>query len=264
MTGLVDKVSLRCSAGDGGNGETAVRRMKGKPFAGASGGNGGDGGSVVIRCVENLADLSSIKPGFWAKAKAGECGKGSMHSGSDGQDFVLSVPVGTVVEDSSTGEVLADLASPGDQVVVAKGGRGGKGNFALSTPSRRAPGFALKGTKGEEKQITLELKLSASCALIGFPNAGKSSLLAALSNARPQVGDWAFTTLSPNLGAVKAGEASFTLEDVPGLIEGAASGKGLGLEFLRHIERIPVLAFVIDPTQQDPLSTYKSLVGELK
>lgn len=238
--------------------------MKGKPFAGASGGNGGDGGSVVIRCVENLADLSSIKSGFWAKAKPGECGKGSMHSGSDGQDFVLSVPVGTVVEDSSTGEVLADLASPGQQVVVAKGGRGGKGNFALSTPSRRAPGFALKGTKGEERQITLELKLSASCALIGFPNAGKSSLLAALSNARPQIGDWAFTTLSPNLGAVKAGEASFTLEDVPGLIEGAASGKGLGLEFLRHIERIPVLAFVIDPTQQDPLSTYKSLVGELE
>lgn len=238
--------------------------MKGKPFAGASGGNGGDGGSVVIRCVENLADLSSIKSGFWAKAKPGECGKGSMHSGSDGQDFVLSVPVGTVVEDSSTGEVLADLASPGQQVVVAKGGRGGKGNFALSTPSRRAPGFALKGTKGEERQITLELKLSASCALIGFPNAGKSSLLAALSNARPQIGDWAFTTLSPNLGAVKAGETSFTLEDVPGLIEGAASGKGLGLEFLRHIERIPVLAFVIDPTQQDPLSTYKSLVGELE
>ncbi|MBQ3828762.1 MAG: GTPase ObgE [Aeriscardovia sp.] len=264
MTGLVDKVSLRCSAGDGGNGETAVRRMKGKPFAGASGGNGGDGGSVVIRCVENLADLSSIKSGFWAKAKPGECGKGSMHSGSDGQDFVLSVPVGTVVEDSSTGEVLADLASPGQQVVVAKGGRGGKGNFALSTPSRRAPGFALKGTKGEERQITLELKLSASCALIGFPNAGKSSLLAALSNARPQIGDWAFTTLSPNLGAVKAGETSFTLEDVPGLIEGAASGKGLGLEFLRHIERIPVLAFVIDPTQQDPLSTYRSLVGELE
>ena len=238
--------------------------MKGKPFAGASGGNGGDGGSVVIRCVENLADLSSIKSGFWAKAKPGECGKGSMHSGSDGQDFVLSVPVGTVVEDSSTGEVLADLASPGQQVVVAKGGRGGKGNFALSTPSRRAPGFALKGTKGEERQITLELKLSASCALIGFPNAGKSSLLAALSNARPQIGDWAFTTLSPNLGAVKAGETSFTLEDVPGLIEGAASGKGLGLEFLRHIERIPVLAFVIDPTQQDPLSTYRSLVGELE
>lgn len=238
--------------------------MKGKPFAGASGGNGGDGGSVVIRCVENLADLSSIKSGFWAKAKPGECGKGSMHSGSDGQDFVLSVPVGTVVEDSSTGEVLADLASPGQQVVVAKGGRGGKGNFALSTPSRRAPGFALKGTKGEERQITLELKLSASCALIGFPNAGKSSLLAALSNARPQIGDWAFTTLSPNLGAVKAGEASFTLEDVPGLIEGAASGKGLGLEFLRHIERIPVLAFVIDPTQQDPLSAYKSLAGELE
>ena len=238
--------------------------MKGKPFAGASGGNGGDGGSVVIRCVENLADLSSIKSGFWAKAKPGECGKGSMHSGSDGQDFVLSVPVGTVVEDSSTGEVLADLASPGQQVVVAKGGRGGKGNFALSTPSRRAPGFALKGTKGEERQITLELKLSASCALIGFPNAGKSSLLAALSNARPRIGDWAFTTLSPNLGAVKAGEASFTLEDVPGLIEGAASGKGLGLEFLRHIERIPVLAFVIDPTQQDPLSAYKSLVGELE
>ena len=264
MTGLVDKVSLRCSAGDGGNGETAVRRMKGKPFAGASGGNGGDGGSVVIRCVENLADLSSIKSGFWAKAKPGECGKGSMHSGSDGQDFVLSVPVGTVVEDSSTGEVLADLASLGQQVVVAKGGRGGKGNFALSTPSRRAPGFALKGTKGEERQITLELKLSASCALIGFPNAGKSSLLAALSNARPQIGDWAFTTLSPNLGAVKAGETSFTLEDVPGLIEGAASGKGLGLEFLRHIERIPVLAFVIDPTQQDPLSTYRSLVGELE
>lgn len=238
--------------------------MKGKPFAGASGGNGGDGGSVVIRCVENLADLSSIKSGFWAKAKPGECGKGSMHSGSDGQDFVLSVPVGTVVEDSSTGEVLADLASPGQQVVVAKGGRGGKGNFALSTPSRRAPGFALKGTKGEERQITLELKLSASCALIGFPNAGKSSLLAALSNARPQIGDWAFTTLSPNLGAVKAGETSFTLEDVPGLIEGAASGKGLGLEFLRHIERIPVLAFVIDPTQQDPLSAYRSLVGELE
>lgn len=238
--------------------------MKGKPFAGASGGNGGDGGSVVIRCVENLADLSSIKSGFWAKAKPGECGKGSMHSGSDGQDFVLSVPVGTVVEDSSTGEVLADLAYPGQQVVVAKGGRGGKGNFALSTPSRRAPGFALKGTKGEERQITLELKLSASCALIGFPNAGKSSLLAALSNARPRIGDWAFTTLSPNLGAVKAGEASFTLEDVPGLIEGAASGKGLGLEFLRHIERIPVLAFVIDPTQEDPLSAYKSLVGELE
>ena len=238
--------------------------MKGKPFAGASGGNGGDGGSVVIRCAENLADLSSIKSGFWAKAKPGECGKGSMHSGSDGQDFVLSVPAGTVVEDSSTGEVLADLAYPGQQVVVAKGGRGGKGNFALSTPSRRAPGFALKGTKGEERQITLELKLSASCALIGFPNAGKSSLLAALSNARPRIGDWAFTTLSPNLGAVKAGEASFTLEDVPGLIEGASSGKGLGLEFLRHIERIPVLAFVIDPTQQDPLSAYKSLVGELE
>lgn len=264
MTGLVDKVSLHCSAGDGGNGEAAVRRMKGKPFAGASGGNGGDGGSVIIRCVENLADLSSIKPGSWLKAKPGECGKGSMHNGADGQDFVLSVPVGTVIEDSLTGEALWDLSSAGQEVVVAKGGRGGKGNFALSSPSRKAPGFALKGTSGEEREITLELKLSASCALIGLPNAGKSSLLAALSNAKPQVGDWAFTTLSPNLGAVKAGEASFTLEDVPGLIEGAAAGKGLGLEFLRHIERIPVLAFVIDPTYKDPLSTYEILVKELE
>ena len=238
--------------------------MKGKPFAGASGGNGGDGGSVIVRAVSNLADLSSIKPGFLAKAYAGECGKGSMHSGTKGEDFVLCVPVGTVVTDSSDGEVLADLSLAGQQVVVAKGGRGGKGNFALSAPSRRAPGFALKGTLGEEKEITLELKLSASCALIGLPNAGKSSLLAALSNARPQIGEWEFTTLSPNLGAVKAGEASFTLEDVPGLISGAASGKGLGLEFLRHIERIPVLAFVIDPTREDPLSTYKSLEKELE
>ena len=238
--------------------------MKGKPFAGASGGNGGDGGSVIVRAVSNLADLSSIKPGFLAKAYAGECGKGSMHSGTKGEDFVLCVPVGTVVTDSSDGEVLADLSLAGQQVVVAKGGRGGKGNFALSSSSRRAPGFALKGTLGEEKEITLELKLSASCALIGLPNAGKSSLLAALSNARPQIGEWEFTTLSPNLGAVKAGEASFTLEDVPGLISGAASGKGLGLEFLRHIERIPVLAFVIDPTREDPLSTYKSLKKELE
>ncbi|MBR6440034.1 MAG: GTPase ObgE [Aeriscardovia sp.] len=264
MTGLVDKVSVRCSAGDGGNGETAVRRMKGKPFAGASGGNGGDGGSVIIRAVSNLADLSSIKPGFLAKAHPGECGKGSMHSGTKGEDCVLKVPVGTVVTDSSTGEVLADLSSEGQEVVAAKGGRGGKGNFALSSPSRRAPGFALKGTRGEERDVTLELKISASCALIGLPNAGKSSLLAALSNARPQVGDWEFTTLSPNLGAVKAGESSFTLEDVPGLIAGAALGKGLGLEFLRHIERIPVLAFVIDPMREDPLSTYKSLEKELE
>ncbi|MBQ5500321.1 MAG: GTPase ObgE [Aeriscardovia sp.] len=264
MTGLVDKVSVRCSAGDGGNGETAVRRMKGKPFAGASGGNGGDGGSVIIRAVPNLADLSSIKPGFWAKARSGESGKGSMHSGMKGEDCVLNVPVGTVVADSSTGEILADLSSEGQEVVAAKGGRGGKGNFALSSPSRRAPGFALKGTGGEEREVTLELKLSASCALIGLPNAGKSSLLAALSNARPQIGGWEFTTLSPNLGAVKAGDCSFTLEDVPGLIAGAASGKGLGLEFLRHIERIPALAFVIDPTREDPLSTYKALERELE
>lgn len=264
MTGLVDKVSLRCSAGDGGNGETAVRRMKGKPFAGASGGNGGDGGSVIIRCVENLADLSSLKPGFLAKAKSGECGKGSMHNGADGQDFVVKVPVGTVVEDSLSGETMADLSSAGQEVVAAKGGRGGKGNFALSTSSRKAPGFALKGTRGEEREITLELKLSASCALIGLPNAGKSSLLAALSNAKPQTGDWPFTTLSPNLGAVNAGGASFTVEDVPGLIEGASLGKGLGLEFLRHIERIPVLAFVIDPTQRDPFSVYKTLEKELE
>ncbi|MBR6440199.1 MAG: GTPase ObgE [Aeriscardovia sp.] len=264
MTGLVDKVSVRCSAGDGGNGETAVRRMKGKPFAGASGGNGGDGGSVIIRAVLNLADLSSIKSGFLAKAHAGECGKGSMHSGTRGEDCVLNVPVGTVVTDSSTGEELADLSSPGQEVVAAKGGRGGKGNFALSSPSRRAPGFALKGTLGKERDITLELKLSASCALVGLPNAGKSSLLAALSNARPQVGEWEFTTLSPNLGAVTAGDASFTLEDVPGLIAGASCGKGLGLEFLRHIERIPALAFVIDPTREDPLRTYRSLEKELE
>lgn len=264
MTGLTDKVSLRCRAGDGGNGETAVRRMKGKPFAGASGGNGGDGGSVIIRCVENLADLSSIKQGFLAKAKSGECGKGSMRSGSDGEDFILSVPVGTVVEDSSTGKALADLSAPGQEFTAARGGKGGKGNFALSSPLRKAPGFALKGTLGEERDITLELKLSASCALIGFPNAGKSSLLSVLSNARPQIGNWAFTTLSPNLGAVKAGDASFTLEDVPGLIEGASSGKGLGLEFLRHVERIPSLAFVIDPTQKDPLSAYKDLEEELE
>lgn len=264
MTGLRDKVCLHCSAGDGGNGETAVRRMKGKPFAGASGGNGGNGGSVIIRCVENLADLSSIKPGFLAKAKSGECGKGAMHRGSDGEDFILNVPVGTMVEDSLTGEVLADLSIVGQEFVAARGGKGGKGNFALSTPSRKAPGFALKGTLGEERDITLELKLSASCALIGLPNAGKSSLLAALSNARPQIGNWAFTTLSPNLGAVKTGDASFILEDVPGLIEEASLGKGLGLEFLRHIERIPVLAFVIDPTEKDPLSVYKVLEKELE
>ncbi|MBV9856704.1 MAG: GTPase ObgE, partial [Streptosporangiaceae bacterium] len=258
MAEFADRAVLRVQAGNGGNGCASIHREKFKPLGGPDGGNGGRGGDVVLVVEPGVTTLLDYHHSPHRRAAAGKAGQGSNRSGADGADVVLPVPDGTVVT-TLAGEPIADLVGAGARYVLARGGRGGLGNAALASPRRKAPGFALLGEPGDECSVVLELKSVADVALVGFPSAGKSSLIAAMSAARPKIADYPFTTLIPNLGVVQAGDRPpFTIADVPGLIPGASSGKGLGLEFLRHVERCSVLVHVLDgatlETNRDPLS----------
>lgn len=248
---FVDRVTLHVAAGRGGNGVASVHREKFKPLGGPDGGNGGPGGSVILRVDPDVTTLIDYHHSPKRRAENGGHGAGSHRNGGHGADLVLPVPDGTVVTDSE-GTVLADLIGTGTELVIASGGRGGLGNAALASAKRKAPGFALLGEPGEELEIHLELKVVADIGLVGFPSAGKSSLIAAISRARPKIADYPFTTLVPNLGVVRAGDTTFTVADVPGLIEGAADGRGLGHDFLRHIERCAALLHVIDTATIEP------------
>ncbi|MGH4023138.1 MAG: GTPase ObgE, partial [Pseudonocardiaceae bacterium] len=240
MSRFVDRVTIHVAAGDGGHGCASVHREKFKPLGGPDGGNGGRGGDVVFVVDPGVHTLLDFHYRSRASASGGKQGQGGNRNGAVGASLELRVPDGTVVL-TSDGEVLADLTGAGTRFVAAEGGRGGLGNAALASTARKAPGFALLGEPGEARDLVLELKSVADVGLIGFPSAGKSSLVSVLSAARPEIADYPFTTLVPNLGVVTAGETVFTVADVPGLIPGASQGKGLGLEFLRHIERCAVL-----------------------
>ncbi|MDP4013735.1 MAG: GTPase ObgE [Candidatus Nanopelagicales bacterium] len=263
---FVDRVIVHATAGDGGDGCSAVRREKFKPLGGPSGGNGGSGGSVVLEVDSGVTTLLGVHRRPHLRASNGSAGRGGNQTGSDGDDFVVRVPRGTVASTLSGGRI-ADLMGPGDTFILARGGRGGLGNAALASPNRRAPGFALLGEPGAKLDAVLELKSIADAGLVGFPSAGKSSLIAAMSAARPEIADYPFTTLRPHLGVVAAGDGSFTIADVPGLIPGASQGKGLGLEFLRHVERCGVIVHVVDCATleqgRDPVSDLDVIEAEL-
>ncbi|ANY05461.1 GTPase ObgE [Pseudonocardia sp. HH130630-07] len=266
MSRFVDRVVLHATAGAGGNGCASVHREKFKPLGGPDGGNGGRGGSVVLVVDPGVHTLLDYHHRPHAAAQSGTQGQGSFKQGANAPDTELRVPDGTVVLDQD-GEVLADLVGAGTRFVAAEGGRGGLGNAALASAARKAPGFALLGEPGDDVQYTLELRSLADVGLVGFPSAGKSSLVAAVSAARPKIADYPFTTLVPQLGVVSAGDETYTVADVPGLIPGAAGGRGLGLEFLRHIERCSVLVHVVDcatfETTRDPVSDIEALETEL-
>ncbi|MFG7944511.1 GTPase ObgE [Streptomyces cacaoi] len=267
MTTFVDRVELHVAAGNGGHGCASVHREKFKPLGGPDGGNGGRGGDVVFVVDPDVTTLLEYHHGPHRKATNGRPGEGGHRSGQDGKDLVLSVPEGTVVLDSR-GEVLADMVGAGTTFVAGRGGRGGLGNAALASARRKAPGFALLGEPGEARDVVLELKTVADVALVGYPSAGKSSLISVLSAAKPKIADYPFTTLVPNLGVVTAGASVYTIADVPGLIPGASEGKGLGLEFLRHVERCSVLVHVLDcatlETDRDPVSDLDVIEDELR
>ena len=266
MATFVDRVTLHVAAGNGGHGCASIRREKFKPLAGPDGGNGGRGGDVTLVVDSSVTTLLEFHHGALRVAGNGKPGHGDMRHGAAGDDIVLSVPDGTVVT-TPDGEFIADLVGVGTTFVAAQGGRGGLGNAALASQRRRAPGFALFGEPGTSRDLVLELKSVADVALVGYPSAGKSSLIAAMSAARPKIADYPFTTLVPNLGVVSAGEVVFTVADVPGLIPGASAGKGLGLEFLRHVERCSVLVHVIDTasleTDRNPLADLDMIEEEL-
>ena len=257
---FVDRVTLHIVAGRGGNGVASVHREKFKPLGGPDGGNGGPGGSVILRVDPDVTTLIDYHHQAQRVATHGGHGAGGHRNGGHGDDLVLPVPDGTVVTDES-GEVLADLVGPGTEMVIAQGGRGGLGNAALASSKRKAPGFALLGEPGDDLVVNFELKVVADVGLVGFPSAGKSSLIAALSRARPKIADYPFTTLVPNLGVVKAGDTTFTVADVPGLIEGASEGRGLGHDFLRHIERCAAIVHVVDLATMEP---DRNPVGDLE
>jgi GTP-binding protein len=266
MVTFIDQVTLHLRAGKGGNGCVSVKREKFKPLAGPDGGNGGHGGDVVLVADPQVTTLLSYHHSPHRSAGNGGFGMGDHRSGALGESLELPVPVGTVVK-SADGETLVDMITPGMRFVAAPGGQGGLGNAALASTKRKAPGFALLGTPGWEGDLVLELKTVADVALVGFPSAGKSSLIAAVSAARPKIADYPFTTLHPNLGVIQAGDVRFTMADVPGLIEGASEGRGLGLEFLRHVERCTALVHVLDCATlepgRDPLSDLDVILTEL-
>lgn len=267
---LIDRARIFVKSGDGGNGSSSFRREKYVPRGGPDGGDGGKGGSVILRVQPSLNSLLKFQFNELFKARMGGAGRSQKRYGKGADDLYIDVPAGTVVWDDETGDLLADLTDPGDEVVVARGGRGGLGNVHFKTSTRQAPRIAELGEPGEERWLRLELRLIADVGLVGLPNAGKSTLLAAASAARPKIADYPFTTLEPNLGVVEVGGRggqTFVLADIPGLIEGAAEGSGLGHEFLRHITRTKVLVHVVDASGglegRDPMTDFETITDEL-
>ena len=262
---FIDSAKIHVKAGDGGNGVVSFRREKYVPKGGPDGGDGGNGGSVYIVSDRNLTTLLDFRYAPHYKAERGAHGQGSRKTGLSGNDVVIKVPCGTLIKDAETGEVLGDLTEHGAKLLVAKGGKGGRGNQHFATPTNRAPRYAEPGEPGEERTLELELKLLADVGLVGFPNAGKSTLISVLSAAKPKIADYPFTTLEPNLGIVRYQDyKSFVMADIPGIIEGASEGKGLGLKFLKHIERTKVLAILLPANSPDLKREYNILMNELK
>ena len=263
---FVDEVELVLAAGRGGAGCVSFRREKYIPFGGPNGGDGGDGGSVVLVADDQLGTLLDFRHRKTMRAENGTPGQGSNKFGRRGKDLRLRLPVGTLVLDAAEGEILADLVEAGAETVLLPGGQGGRGNARFATSTNRAPRHAQPGMPGEERRLRLELKLMADVGLLGFPNAGKSTLISRISAARPKIADYPFTTLVPNLGVVSWGEErSYVVADIPGLIEGASEGAGLGIQFLRHVERTRLLLHLVDPSdERDPLDKYRALRRELE
>jgi len=269
---FIDEAKIRVKAGDGGNGCMAFRREKFVPRGGPSGGDGGRGGDVVMESSERHNTLVHFRFNPEYKAERGRHGEGSNRTGAEGQDVILKVPVGTILYDAETGERIHDFSHADERMVIAKGGRGGRGNQHFATPTHQAPREHELGRSGEERTYRLELKLLADVGLVGYPNAGKSTLISRISAARPKIADYPFTTLEPNLGVVTTGEApdeySYVVADIPGLIEGASAGHGLGTQFLRHIERTRLLLHVIDVSDSsgrpDPTDDFKVIMNELE
>jgi GTP-binding protein len=258
-----DEANIQVRAGDGGNGCVSFRREKFVPFGGPNGGKGGKGGDVYLVASSHLNTLLQFQRQSRFKAERGEHGRGKDQYGKSGDDLVIEVPEGTVVFDADTGEPLADLTEDGQRTLVARGGRGGRGNAAFATPTNQAPRIAEKGEPGEERTLRLELRLIADVGIVGMPNAGKSTLLSVVSAARPKIADYPFTTLVPNLGVVEVDQDTFVMADIPGLIEGAHEGAGLGDKFLRHIQRTRVLVHLLDGASPDPLTDLAAINEEL-
>jgi len=262
---FIDYAQIEVSSGKGGDGAVAFRREKFVPKGGPSGGNGGTGGSVIFETHPNLSTLLDFKYKRKYFADNGKAGANSLKDGKNGEDIIIKVPVGTIVKDAESNEILLDLSEPNKQTVFAKGGTGGKGNSNFATPTRRTPRFATDGRPAIYAKLILELKLIADVGLVGFPNAGKSTLISKISAAKPKIADYPFTTLEPNLGIVRYKDyQSFTVADIPGIIEGAHQGKGLGIKFLRHIERTKILLFLIDINSEDYQEDFNTLYNELK
>jgi GTPase len=262
---FIDYVEVEIKAGRGGDGAVLFRREKYVPKGGPSGGDGGRGGHVYIEAHHNLSTLLDFRYHKKYIAENGNPGASALKHGKDGEDITIKVPVGTIIKDADSHKILFDLDEDMKKVMLAKGGRGGKGNHNFATPTNQAPRFAEQGREGQEKNIIFELKLIADVGLVGFPNAGKSTLISTISAARPKIADYPFTTLEPNLGIVQYKDfQSFTVADIPGIIEGAHEGKGLGIKFLRHIERTRILLFLIDITSENPQKDFSVLYNELK
>ncbi|MBE3092753.1 MAG: GTPase ObgE [Chloroflexi bacterium] len=264
---FVDRVKIKVRAGRGGNGVVSFRREKYIPKGGPNGGDGGKGGDIIIEANDKIGTLIDLYNHPHQSAKNGESGQGSNKKGKNGEDLFIKVPLGTLVEDMDSSTILSDLTENGQRIIVAQGGQGGKGNFRFKSSIRRSPRFAQKGEPGEEKKLYLSLKIIADVGLVGYPNAGKSTLLSRISAAKPKIADYPFTTLSPNLGVVSVDEAkSFMVADIPGLIEGAHQGTGLGDEFLKHIERTKIILHIIDGSlikKEDPLYSFRAINKEL-
>ncbi len=262
---FVDYVKLNVASGNGGKGSTHLHREKYVPKGGPDGGDGGRGGHIIIRGNENLWTLLGFKYKRHFKAGHGEHGSKNRSTGADGADVILDVPLGTVVRDTTTNEVLFEITEHGEEKIAAEGGKGGRGNWHFKTPTNQTPRYAQPGIPGQDKELTLELKVLADVGLVGFPNAGKSTLLSVMTSAKPKIADYEFTTLKPNLGIVKYRDfRSFVMADIPGIIEGAAEGKGLGHYFLRHIERNSILLFLIPADSTDISQEYEILLNELR
>ncbi len=262
---FIDTAEIIVRAGKGGNGIVSFRREKFVPKGGPDGGDGGNGGDVIFIASHHISTLMDFRYGHEYAAENGQNGGGSRRTGRNGRSVEIKVPVGTIIREAGSGEVIADMTQDGEQFIVARHGDGGRGNQHFATSTNQAPRYAEKGRPGEERKVVLELKLLADVGLVGFPNAGKSTLISRISAARPKIADYPFTTLIPNLGIVRVDEGeSFAVADIPGLIEGASEGKGLGHQFLRHVERSGVLCFLLDGLSEDPVADYETLAGELK